>query len=694
MADTRDLLIEIGTEELPPVALTRLIHAFAENLGDELERAGLAFDKLERFATPRRLALLVHAVADRQADKSTERRGPKAELAYGEDGKPSRAAEGFARSCGTTVDQLGIIETDKGKWLGFTVNEPGSPTAALAAGMIERALAKLPIPKRMRWGDFDAEFVRPVRWVVLLFGNEVIDAEILGVRTGRVSTGHRFHAPDPIELTEPGSYGETMRQAGHVIADFAERRALIAGQVAAAAERLGGEAIVSEALLDEVTALVEWPEPISGGFDEEFLALPREVLIASMQDHQKYFPVARGGDLLPAFITIANLASSDPAAIADGNERVIRPRLKDAAFFWEQDQRRPLHDRLADQQRIVFQEKLGSLHDKTLRVEALARIIAPATGAAEGDAARAAQLSRCDLGTEMVGEFPELQGTMGAYYAESSGEPAAVASALGEFYRPRFAGDALPASPTGQAIALADRLDTLVGIFAVGMEPTGDKDPYALRRAALGALRICIEHELDLDLKPLLAEAIAALPAGLVDDAGALADKVTGFLLDRLRGYYGDRGVSSDTIEAVLVRQLSGPRDIDLRMQAVTRFRALPAAASLAQANKRAGNLLRKAGDAPPSTINEARLADAAERELFAAISAKQDALGPRLAEQDYSGVLVELAGLKEPVDAFFDSVMVMAEDAELRSNRLALLAWLHDMFLEVADISILKPET
>ncbi|NNM01425.1 MAG: glycine--tRNA ligase subunit beta, partial [Gammaproteobacteria bacterium] len=466
--------------------------------------------------------------------------------------------------------------------------------------------------------------------------------------------------------------------------------------IAAAAASLGGEAIVSDALLDEVTALVEWPEPITGAFDAEFLELPREVLIASMQDHQKYFPVTRDGELLPAFITIANLASRNPAAIADGNERVIRPRLKDAAFFWEQDRRRPLDQRLADQQHIVFQKQLGSLHDKTTRVVALARVIAPATGAGEADAERAAQLSRCDLSTEMVGEFPQLQGTMGAYYAASSGESAAVSTALGEFYRPRFAGDELPASPAGQAIALADRLDTLVGIFAVGMEPTGDKDPYALRRAALGALRICIEHELDIDLQPLLAQAVEALPAGLLSaaDAQALADRVMAFLLDRLRAYYADRGVTNDTVEAVLARHPTSPRDIDLRMHAVTGFRAMPEAASLAQANKRAGNLLRKAGAAQRHDIDPSRLADAAERELLDAMNGMQDTLAPRLAGQDYAGVLVELAGLKNVVDHFFDSVMVMDEDPDIRANRLALLARLHDMFLQVADISSLKPDT
>ncbi|MFO7641760.1 MAG: glycine--tRNA ligase subunit beta, partial [Candidatus Competibacteraceae bacterium] len=551
MPETRDLLIEIGVEELPPKALSSLALAFAQGLGEGLEKAGLAGAALHRFATPRRLAVRVENLPVRQADRRLERRGPALSAAFDAAGNPTKAAEGFARSCGVTVTELQRQETDKGVWLVHVSTEPGAATVDLIPGLVETALAGLPIPKRMRWGDRDDEFVRPVHWLVLLFGDEVVPATLMGVPAGRETRGHRFHHPQPIRLNTPADYARQLADPGRVIADFAERREAIRVQTEALAAELGGQAVIKSELLDEVTALVEWPVALAGNFDRRFLQVPAEALICTMQDHQRYFPVVDGhGRLLPHFITIANLESRDPVQVRAGNERVIRPRFSDAEFFWNQDRKQPLATHIAGLKQVVFQQRLGTLADRSERVAALARFIASHSHGHPDWADRAARLAKCDLLTQMVQEFPELQGTMGRYYALHDQEAPEVAQAQEEQYLPRFAGDRLPTTATGHALALADRLDTLVGIFAIGQAPSGAKDPFALRRAALGVLRILIEGELDLSLPALLEQAAAQFAPALRADA--VVETVLSFILDRLRGYYLDQGVRPDTFEAVL----------------------------------------------------------------------------------------------------------------------------------------------
>jgi len=689
-AASRDLLIEIGTEELPPKALPRLSEAFARGVAEGLDRAGLAHDEVRAFATPRRLALLVPGLAERQPDREELRKGPAVTAAFDDEGCPTKAAEGFARSCGVTVEALERIETDKGAWLAFRRFEPGQPATALIPDIVSQALARLPIPKRMRWGDRDVEFVRPVHWVVLLFGDEIVDADILGLRAGRETRGHRFHHPQPLYVAEPAAWAPMLETEGHVVADFATRREAIRGQVIEAARRLGGEALIDDELLDEVTALVEWPVAVAGSFEQRFLEVPAEALISSMQDHQKYFPVVDAdGRLLAHFVTVANIESRDPEQVRAGNERVIRPRLTDAAFFWEQDRRQPLEARVERLGDMVFQKQLGTLLDKSRRVAGLAAGIAVAIGGRGDWAERAALLSKCDLLTQMVYEFPELQGIMGRYYALHDGEPEEVASALEEQYRPRFAGDALPVTATGRALAIADRLDTLVGIFAIGQAPTGDKDPFALRRAALGVLRILIEGELDLDLEQLLEEAAATLPGAL--DARAAVPAVFDFMLDRLRAYYLDASIRPQVFDAVRARRPTRPLDFARRVQAVEAFLALPEAESLAAANKRIANILRKAEDAIPDTVDPGRFTEAAERALWDRLSALRSEVEPLLAAGDHAATLARLAALRPEVDRFFDEVMVMAEDADVRANRLALLRQLQELFLQVADIALLQ---
>jgi len=540
---TRDLLIEIGTEELPPKALPRLSRAFSDGVRKGLIQADLAFGEVHDYAAPRRLALWIEAVAATQADREQIRRGPALAAAFDDEGNPTPGAQGFARSCGVGVEQLEKLETDKGAWLVHRVMERGRDTAELIPAIVDQALGQLPIPKRMRWGAGTAEFVRPVHWIVLLFGDAVIDTEILGVKSGRETRGHRFHHPAPIYIGEPAAYAPLLQTKGRVLADFAERRAAIRGQVIAAGVAAGGRALIDEDLLDEVTALVEWPVAVTGDFETRFLEVPSEALISTMQDNQKYFPVVDGdGRLLPHFITLSNIVSRDPAQVKAGNERVVRPRLADAAFFWNQDRKQRLEARIDRLGTMVFQSRLGTLLDKQKRVARLAAHIAVALGADARLAERAAMLAKCDLLTQMVFEFPELQGVMGRYYAQHDGEPEEVAQAIDEQYRPRFAGDALPQTATGQALAIADRLDTLVGIFAIGQPPTGDKDPFALRRAALGVLRILIEGGRDLDLAELIATAAAGFPAAL--GAGAAVDGVFEFMMERLRAYYTDAGIA------------------------------------------------------------------------------------------------------------------------------------------------------
>ncbi len=686
----RDLLIEIGTEELPPKALSSLALAFENGIREGLEKAGLTHGGIHRFATPRRLAVLIAQLPTGQPDRRLERRGPALSAAFDPDGKPTRAAEGFARSCGVTVAELQRQETAQGAWLVHLSVEPGAATADLIPGIVRTALAALPIPKRMRWGDRDDEFVRPVHWAVLLFGDDVIPATILGVAAGRETRGHRFHHPQPIRLTAPADYARQLADEGQVIADFDQRRATVRAQAEAIAAELRGAAVIKPELLDEVTALVEWPVALAGNFERRFLAVPAEALISTMQDNQRYFPVVDAqGRLLPHFITITNLASRDPAQVRAGNERVIRPRFSDAEFFWNQDRKQPLAARMEDLQHVVFQQRLGTLADKSARVAALARFIA---GHGHGNpdwAERAARLSKCDLLTQMVQEFPELQGIMGRYYAQHDQEAPDVAQAVEEHYLPRFAGDRLPATPTGRIIALADRLDTLTGIFAIGQGPSGAKDPFALRRAALGVLRILIEGQLDLDLLLLLERAAASFDPAL--RAGKAVETVFEFMLDRLRGYYLDQGLRQDEFDAVLDCRPTRPLDFDHRVRAVSAFRAAPEAARLAAANKRIRNLLKKVETALPFEVRPDLLVEDAEQALAGRLVELSSEVIPLMEAGLYGEALNRLAGLREPVDGFFDQVLVMAEDPALRTNRLALLNELGSLFLRVADFSRLQ---
>jgi glycyl-tRNA synthetase beta chain len=684
MSAARDLLFELNTEELPPRTLEQLSRALTEGVLKGIDVAGIPHGTAQSFATPRRLAVRIAKVAERQPDRTVERRGPPLKASFDGAGAPTQAAAAFARSCGVAVGELETLATDKGAWLVYRGTERGAETASLLAAIVTQAVAGLPIARRMRWGTRDAEFVRPVHAVVLLFGADVVPAEVLGLASGRVTRGHRFHAPKPIELDSPARYQSRLKRA-KVVADFAERRERIRTGVAAAAEACGGTALMGEILLDEVTALVEWPVPIAGQFERRFLALPREVVIATIQDHQRYFPVqGADGALTGWFITVSNIESRDPAKVREGNERVVRPRLSDAAFFWEQDRRIPLADHAAKLGDMVFQAKLGTYADKARRLRALAASIGERIGAgALTD--EAAALAKADLMTAMVGEFPELQGTMGRYYAEAEGRPEELCRAIEEHYRPRFAGDALPATKTGQAVALADKLDTLVGIFAIDQRPTGAKDPFGLRRAALGALRILIEGELDLDLMRLLGEAAALQP---VAKAGVV-DEVYDFMAERLRGLLLERaGTTSEMLDAVLANRPASPLDALTRLAALEAFLALPDAAVLAAINKRIANILKKTSLDPAARVDEEGLIEDAERSLYRVVKALQGPVGSAVAARRYAESLRALVALRAPVDEFFDRVMVMDENPGRRNNRLALLTEVQRLLAHMADLS------
>jgi glycyl-tRNA synthetase beta chain len=690
MTEKRDLLVEIGTEELPPKALRRLSNAFAEGMNKGLDAAVLKPSKVYAYAAPRRLALLLKDLPVTQQDRETVRRGPALTAAFDDDGCPTQAAMGFARSCDVEVEHLDQLETNKGSWLSFRAVEKGKPVSELIPDIVRKSLAGLPIPKRMRWGNHEHEFVRPVHWVVLLFGDEVIDADILGIKAGCYTQGHRFHHPEPIYIGEPEAYLPLLQTEGRVLADFETRREAILAQVLEQAKQLEGRAVIDDELLDEVTALVEWPVALSGRFDKEFLEVPPEALVSSMQDHQKYFPVKdENGNLLPYFIAIANLDSKDPQQILAGNERVIRARLADAAFFWHQDCKQPLEKHVDGLRSMVYQKKLGSLFEKQERVAKLAAEIAVQVGSNSSYAETAARLCKCDLLTSMVYEFPDLQGIMGHYYASHDGEADAVATAIEEHYRPRFAGDGLPDSATGQALALAERLDSLVGIFAIGQQPSGDKDPFALRRAALGVVRICIEKELDIDLEALLNTAAKTFDTSV--HAATATVEVFGYVMDRLRAYYQESGVEVDLIDAVLATRPTRLLDFDRRIQACRVFRQLPEAKSLTTANKRIGNILKKTDQNIPATVDVACLVDDAEKQLAEQLSNMSTSVIPLMDAGDYSGALKQLAGLHKNVDAFFDQVMVMVDDDTLRANRLSLLQNLSKLFLRVADLSRLQ---
>jgi len=707
-----DFLFEIGTEELPPRALLHLQQALVSGLAAGLDKAQLAHGDLTGYSSPRRLAVWVKRLATRQSEQHLRRKGPPLAAAFDATGAPTRAALAFAQSCGTKVEALERQQEGKGTFLFFVGSRPGERALELLPGLVQAALDDLPIPRRMHWGAGSALFVRPVHWILMLYGQDVVPAMILDTPAGHSTYGHRFHAPKALRITSAAAYERTLRERGRVLADFAARRERIRSEVKSVAAILNGRALIGAELLDEVTALVEWPVALAGSFEQRFLSLPREVLISTLEDHQRYFPVEdAGGRLLPAFITVSNIESRDPAKVREGNERVVRPRLADAAFFWEQDRRHTLASRIPALDAVTFQAKLGSLGDKTRRTVALAVDVAVAANAQTEEARRAAELAKCDLLTAMVGEFPDLQGVMGAYYAQADGEAAEVAQAIREHYLPRASGDELPATRAGIAVAIADKLDTLAGIFAIGERPTGNKDPFGLRRAALGVQRILIEKSLELDLKRLIdlavvgvradidrlrAKAGAATPPKAHVGADVVAAWMYDFLMERLRAYYLERAASApgrvavtpEMFDAVLAARPASPLDFDARLKALSAFLDLPEAASLTAANKRIANILRKAPAGAAAGISIEHLREPAEVRLYDAMRALKDQVGSATAERQYTAALGRLAQLRPAVDAFFDQVMVMDENPQLRANRLSLLAQLQGLFGGVADLS------
>ena len=719
---TQNFLVEIGTEELPPKALKTLATSFADNVEAELNQAGLTFDKIEWFAAPRRLAVKVLNLATQQPSKEIEKRGPAVSAAFDAEGKPTKAAEGWARGCGITVDQAERIATDKGEWLVHRAKIEGQPTKNLLNDIVANALAKLPIPKPMRWADKTVQFIRPVHTVTMLLGDELIEGEILGVASARTIRGHRFLGEKEFEIQHADQYPQLLREKGSVVADFNERKAEILAKSQAKATALGGVADIEESLLEEVTSLVEYPNVLAAKFEERFLAVPAEALVYTMKGDQKYFPIYdKDGKLLPHFIFVSNINPEDPTAIIEGNEKVVRPRLTDAEFFFKTDLKQKLVDRLPRLETVLFQQQLGTLKDKTDRIEQLAGEIAKQIGADEAKAKRAGLLSKCDLMTNMVFEFTDTQGVMGMHYARHDGEDEEVAVALNEQYMPRFAGDELPKSLVASAVALADKFDTLTGIFGIGQAPKGSADPFALRRAALGALRIIVEKNLPLDLEDLVRKSVQSYesvaqtkfeenlgkgnprPIFAIQKDGDsklsvaspltnanVVKEVVDFMLGRFRAWYQDEGIAVDVIQAVLARRPTRPADFDARVRAVSHFRTLDSAEALAAANKRVSNILAKA-DTAIGEINLTACVEPAEKALAEAVLALRTEVQPLIAQGDYTAVLDKLANLRAPVDNFFDNVMVNAEDPALRQNRLAILNTLQDLFLQVADISLLQ---
>jgi glycyl-tRNA synthetase beta chain len=703
-----DFLVELGTEELPPKALRTLSGALLDALLAQLANAGIAHGAARAFATPRRLAVLISEMAMKAPDQKIQRRGPPLSAAFDASGTATRAGEAFAQSCGVALAALGRETDSKGnQCLSYSGMKRGESTRALLPSFVSTALDQLPIPKRMRWGAGEAQFVRPVHWLVMLWGKQKLAATILGTTAGSTTFGHRFHAPKGIRIAQPADYEHLLEKQGHVIASFDSRRTLVRDGVMKLAQQHGGRALVTDSLLDEVTALVEWPVPLAGRFEERFLALPRELLISVLQDHQRYFPVQDSqGRLLPLFITLSNISSKDMNVVRAGNERVVRPRLADAAFFWEQDRKTALAARMSQLDAVTFQAQLGSIGDRVRRMRSVAGQIAARIDGDETLATRTAELAKCDLVTHLVGEFPELQGTMGRYYALADGEPAEVCAAIAEHYLPRGAGDTLPATRSGLAVALADRLDALTGIFAIGQKPSGTRDPFALRRAAIGVLRMIMEKRLPLDLVALLEASLhvhsvfeAPAPPGKPwPTRAAVATDVYDYILERLRSMYlepGDAatavaGVTTEAFDAVLAARPRSPLDFDARLRALIGFLALPEAASLTAANKRIANLLKKsaAGSSGSGAVDATRLKFDAERVLFAAVQGAVHSVPGHIATGEYGQAFAELARLRGPVDVFFDEVMVMDPDPVLRANRLALLGTLRELFIGIADLS------
>ncbi len=686
----QDFLVELGTEELPPKALSKLSKAFENGIVEGLKKESLSFDSVKRYATPRRLAVIVSGLQERQADKNIERFGPAVKAAFDSDGNPTPAASGFAKSCGVDVSELGKVEKDGVEKLSYSSSQAGRAATELIAEIVNDSLLKLPIPKRMRWGSSRNEFVRPVHWLVLLFGETLIEANILGIDSGRCTRGHRFHHNSEIELTTADDYESRLEDPGCIIPDFEKRKELIRTLVREEGEKQGATTVIDEGLLDEVCSLVEYPVALTGHFEEHFLEVPAEALILAMKSHQKCFYLEDDkGKLLPMFVAVSNIRSKDPTQVIEGNERVIRPRLADARFFFETDKQKKLEDNLEQLKKVVFQEKLGTVYERSERVAKLAASIAQSLGEDQQSCQRAAMLSKCDLVSNMVGEFADLQGLMGYYYALNDGEPEEVAKAINEQYMPRFSGDELPATVTGSILAMADKLDSIVGLFAIGQPPTGSKDPFALRRSAIGLLRIMVEKQLDLDVMDCIDSSIAGFND--VDIADDTANKVFDFLLERFRAWYMDQGISSNVFQSVIALKPRRPLDFHKRILAVHNFSLHEHAESLASANKRVSNLLSKQKDLDSDrAIDESLLQEDAEKALAAALQQKELDVAPLFEAGDYTPGLETLAELRNSVDEFFDEVLVMCEDQSLQNNRIALLQRLRAVFLKVADISYL----
>ncbi|MDF2179736.1 glycine--tRNA ligase subunit beta [Aliiglaciecola sp. CAU 1673] len=684
-----NLLIEIGTEELPPKSLTRLAQAFAEEMQKRLDHAQLAHQGVSWLASPRRLAVKVSALAFQQPDREVEKRGPAVASSFDAQGNPTKAALGWARGAGIEVEQAQRLTTDKGEWLVHKALSKGASLDTLLPGMVNESLAALPIPKPMRWGSRRTEFIRPVHTATLLYGSEVMAGEVLGVKVSNTILGHRFHSQGAQILAHADSYEQTLEQA-YVVADFSKRREIIARQLQDIATELDAIVEPDPDLLDEVTALVEWPVVLTAKFEESFLQVPKEALIYTMKGDQKYFPLqSKEGKLLPTFAFVTNIESKDPEQIIKGNEKVIRPRLADAQFFFSTDRKSGLASRIDSLDTVLFQQQLGTLKDKSVRLSELSAFVAEALGESGELASRAGLLAKADLMTQMVMEFPDVQGVMGMHYALADGEDPAVANALNEQYMPRFSGDTLPASGISCAVAIADKLDTLVGIFGVGQSPKGDKDPFALRRAAIGLVRIMVEKKLNLDLVSLIEKALELLQGRLTNPE--TAEQVLEFVLGRFRAWYQEQGIEVDVIQAVLARRPTRPADFDARVKAVQHFRSLEAAGALAAANKRVANILAKAEFSEDAKVDEQLLKEQAEIALWQQLYRVRDEVEALVSQFNYREALVLLSALRESVDSFFDHVMVMDEDMSVRNNRLALLQTLRNLFLKVADISILN---
>ncbi|MFA3792886.1 glycine--tRNA ligase subunit beta [Aliiglaciecola sp. SL4] len=686
-----NLLVELGTEELPPKALKNLSQAFSENIKLGLQGANLAFDHIESYASPRRLAVKVIALAEKQLDKEVEKRGPAVSAAFDDEGNPTKAAEGWARSNGISVDQAQRLKTDKGEWLLHVASVAGKTLPSLLEDIVATALKKLPIPKAMRWGDKRIQFIRPVHTLCMLYGDSVIDGTVLGLKSTRTINGHRFHGESSFELAHVDDYQNQLKDH-YVVADYQTRQDIIKEQLQEAAAKENGVVELEQDLLDEVTALVEWPVVLVANFEDEFLQVPKEALIYTMKGDQKYFPMLNeNGELKSRFLFVTNIESKDPIQVIQGNEKVIRPRLSDARFFFETDKKHTLESRLDSLESVLFQKQLGTLADKSRRISELAAKIAKHIDANETQAARAGLLSKTDLMTEMVMEFPDVQGVMGMHYANHDGEDEVVANALNEQYMPRFSGDALPQSKVSCAVALADKLDTLVGIFGIGQLPKGDKDPFALRRAAIGILRIAVELKLPIDLADLVADAYQLLKEKISNHE--TQEQVVDFILGRFRTWYQEQGIEVDVIQAVLSRRPTAPADFDARIHGVKQFKLLPSAQALAAANKRVANILDKNNVSDEYKLDNSLLVEAQEKHLADEIARIQEEAAPLLAKGDYEAVLQVLSQLATSIDAFFDNVMVMADDDSVKNNRLALLLQLRQLFLKCADISLLRHE-